>query len=183
MRARQQAFATEHAFEQVYREHGGTVLAYCLRRTDRQLAEDALAETFAIAWRRRGEIPQVALPWLLGVARKVLANQYRSARRRAALAQRVESARPSPWTPPETSGDGEVTSALATLKPADREVLMIAAWEELSSSDAGRVLGCSATAYRLRLLRAKRRLALELSARSAHVDRPEASPATEEARP
>lgn len=183
MRAQQQAFATEQAFEQLYREHGGTVLAYCLRRANRQLAEDALAETFAVAWRRRGEIPQAALPWLLGVARKVLANQYRSTRRRAALVQRVESDRSSPWAPAETGNDGEVASALATLKPADREVLMLAAWEGLSSSEAGRVLGCSATAYRLRLLRAKRRFALELSVRGAHIDQPEVSPAIEEVRP
>ena len=42
---------------------------------------------------------------------------------------------------------------------------MLAAWEELSGSEAARVLGCSATAYRIRLHRARRRLRERLDGR------------------
>ena len=60
------------------------------------------------------------------------------------------------------AADPVVLSALAALPAKDQEVLLLAAWDELTSRDAGRVLGCSATAYRLRLLRARRRLARTL---------------------
>jgi RNA polymerase sigma-70 factor, ECF subfamily len=58
-----------------------------------------------------------------------------------------------------------VLEALAALSEAEREVLMLAAWEELSSSEAARVLGCSATAYRIRLHRARKRLRERLGSR------------------
>ncbi len=48
-----------------------------------------MAETFLVAWRRLDDVPADALPWLYGVARRVLANERRSAGRRAALEQRV----------------------------------------------------------------------------------------------
>jgi RNA polymerase sigma factor (sigma-70 family) len=179
MRAKEQAFPSEQAFEQLYREHGGTVLAYCLRRADRQAAEDALAETFTIAWRRRDQIPHTPLPWLLGVARRVLANQFRSARRWTTLLERVRSSQP-PLPSAESCEDDEVVAALYALAPADREALMLSAWDGLSSSEAARVLGCSATAFRLRLLRARRKLArsLEEDGERADID-----PFTKEVRP
>ncbi len=179
MRPSRSAFAGEQQFEQLYREQGGAVLAYLLRRVERQLAEEALAETFAIAWRRRDQIPRTPLPWLLGVARRVLANQFRSARRRTALLERVQSISPPP-PKAESSKDGEVAVALCALAPADRETLMLAAWDGLSSSEAARVLGCSATAFRLRLLRARRKLARFLEEDS---ERAEIHPLAEEVRP
>src|SRR3954471_20347596 len=73
-------------FERLWARHHRRVHAYALRRTDRASAEDVVSETFLTAWRRRGEMPADELPWLLGVARLVLANQARSQRRRDALA-------------------------------------------------------------------------------------------------
>jgi RNA polymerase sigma-70 factor (ECF subfamily) len=51
-----------------------------------------------------------------------------------------------------------VLRALAELHADEREVLMLTAWEELSSPEAAAVLGCSPTAYRIRLHRARLRL-------------------------
>ncbi len=70
-------------FEQLYRQHAGAVLAYARRRTTQEAADDAVAEVFLIAWRRVDDVPAEPLPWLLGVARRVLANQRRGERRGA----------------------------------------------------------------------------------------------------
>jgi RNA polymerase sigma-70 factor (ECF subfamily) len=52
--------------------------------------------------------------------------------------------------------------ALNGLPEADREALMLAAWEGLSAQQAARVLGCSPTAFRIRLHRARRKLEASL---------------------
>jgi RNA polymerase sigma-70 factor (ECF subfamily) len=44
------------------------------------------------------------------------------------------------------------------LSDTDREVLSLAAWEELSVRDAARVLGVPASVFSVRLHRARRRL-------------------------
>jgi DNA-directed RNA polymerase specialized sigma24 family protein len=44
------------------------------------------------------------------------------------------------------------------LRPVDREVLALIAWEELSVAAAARVLGCPASQFSVRLFRARRRL-------------------------
>jgi DNA-directed RNA polymerase specialized sigma24 family protein len=62
-------------FACVFDEHVRAVSAYALRRTTPAEADDVVAETFLIAWRRLNEIPPDPKPWLLGVARRALANQ------------------------------------------------------------------------------------------------------------
>lgn len=152
---------TGERFDELYRAHAPAVLAYCLRRASRDVAEDAAAETFTIAWRRLDDAPVAPLPWLLGIARRVLANQRRSTRRQQALAERIAAQ-------PAAGGDAVVGAPileiLSTLSPADQEVLMLAAWEGLGSAEIAKVLGCTAVAARIRLHRARRRLALALEA-------------------
>ncbi|MBX6384794.1 MAG: RNA polymerase subunit sigma-24 [Microbispora sp.] len=61
--------------------HYADLLAYVRRRTESpEDAADALAETFATAWRRIGDVPAgpPARLWLYGVARRVLANGRRA---------------------------------------------------------------------------------------------------------
>lgn len=137
------------------------MLAYCLRRADREAAEEAVAEVFAVAWRRREEIPaDQPPPWLLAVARRVLANERRAARRRLALRKRL--ARERAWTEgfsPFDEGDpAPVMEAFRRLSPTDQEVLRLVAWEDLRPQGAAQVLGCSPSMFRLRLYRARRRL-------------------------
>jgi len=150
----------EARFGRLCKAHAAAVLAYALRRVPREDAADVVAETFLVAWRRLDEVDErSALPWLYAVARRVLLSHQRSTRRQRAIAERIAAAEPS--SPAETSpapGSRRVVEALAGLSEQEREVLMLCAWEELSSSEAARVLGCSATAYRIRLHRARKRL-------------------------
>jgi RNA polymerase sigma-70 factor (ECF subfamily) len=143
-------------FEEIYRQHAGAVAAYALRRASRETAEEVVAETFLVAWRRLDGVPAQPLPWLYGVARRVLANQRRSAARRASLADRLHlEARVAPL---ETVDEG-LLDALRTLRADDREVLMLVAWEGLTTTEAAQALDCSPVACRIRLHRARKRLA------------------------
>lgn len=151
----------EARFRRLCEAHTAAVLAYALRRIPRDDAADVVAETFLVAWRRLDEVDErSALPWLYAVARRVLLSQRRAARRQQAIAERVAAAEPSDLSEPSnpSSGSHRVLDAIAGLSEPEREVLLLAAWEELSSSEAAQVLGCSATAYRIRLHRARKRL-------------------------
>jgi RNA polymerase sigma-70 factor, ECF subfamily len=155
----------EERFEGMFREHYAAVRAYALRRAPAEAAQDAVAETFLVAWRRLDDVPADALPWLYGVARRVLANQRRSAKRGAALERRLTSAAVSRGTgdPGETAGEAEaVRAALDRLPERDREALMLVAWHGLSRERAARAAGCTRAAFAVRLHRARARLAAEL---------------------
>jgi RNA polymerase sigma-70 factor (ECF subfamily) len=168
----------EARFERIYAECAPAVLAYALRRSSPDDAADVVAETFVIAWRRLSELADAdVLPWLYGVARRVLSTQRRSSNRQAAVAVRLALERVEPTTPDDDAST-RVVGALAKLTESDREVLMLTAWEGLSGRQAASVLSCSPTAYRIRLHRARRRLELRLSEldrseRKASVIRPE----------
>lgn len=157
-------------FEAMFRAGYPRVLAYALRRTeDRGGAEDVASETFLIAWRRLDAVPEESLPWLLGTARRVLANQRRSARRRQpngshSSADLADVPQPGPL-PFERIAEGEAfAAAFAALGDRDREVLSLIAWDGLGVREAARVVGCTAPVFSVRLHRARRRLLKELEA-------------------
>ncbi|MEU6408961.1 RNA polymerase sigma factor [Microbispora sp. NPDC046933] len=161
-------------FEEIYLAHYADLLGYVRRRTESpEDAADALAETFATAWRRIADVPAgpSARLWLYGVARRVLANGRRAETRRSALVERL-GAELGQWDERDRKPDHEdldaVRAAFLRLGPDDREVLALVSWEGLGSAEIAAVLGCSRGAARLRLHRARKRLAKELS--SAGVD-------------
>jgi RNA polymerase sigma-70 factor, ECF subfamily len=85
----------EHRFELLFRANYPAVRAYALRRSSGDSAQDVVAETFLVAWRRLDDVPADALPWLYGVARRVLANQRRTMRRSEALGERLAGRGPA----------------------------------------------------------------------------------------
>lgn len=145
-------------FERLWSEHSSAVLRYALRRVPSSSVDDVVAETFIVAWRRLADVPEPALPWLLGVARGVAANQMRSLNRQTALAIRLASqpASATQMTSPALT-DG-VTAALDTLSDDDRELLTLIAWDGLEPREAAQVLGCASATVRVRLHRARARL-------------------------
>ncbi|RFU37474.1 sigma-70 family RNA polymerase sigma factor [Actinomadura logoneensis] len=161
----------EDEFAEVYAATYKPLLGYALRRCDSpEDAADVVAETFAIAWRRAAEMPAggEARLWLYGVARRVLANQRRGARRHglrtAALVAELSVSAP-------TRDDSAVAEVFRRLPDRDRELLALVAWEGLSHTEIATVLGCSANAVSVRLHRARGRFARAL--RSAGVVRPQ----------
>jgi RNA polymerase sigma-70 factor, ECF subfamily len=148
-------------FEQLYRENFRAVLRFAAVRVDPERAKDVAAETFLVAWRRLDDVPAEPRPWLLGVARKVIAGQFRSETRRDALALRLEAER-SGAADVDLAGvvadRDEVLTAFAALRERDREVLRLVTWDELSPAAAAEVLGVTRVAFAVRLHRARRRL-------------------------
>ena len=146
-------------FDALFASHGSDIVAYCgWRAASATDAQDVVAEVFLTAWRRLDDVPEgdAARIWLYATARRVIANQRRSNRRRAALQERLSrEARPASEEPsPELDA---VHEALARLGPRDREVLLLAEWEGLSPAQIASVLGCLTVTARGRLHRARRR--------------------------
>ncbi|WUH90901.1 sigma-70 family RNA polymerase sigma factor [Streptomyces sp. NBC_00433] len=167
--------------ERLFRQSFRRVMAYCLRRTSESAAHDVVAEVYAVAWRRRRQLPsdeEEAVLWLLGTARRVLANQARTQSRWARLLLRAAE-RTDPPEPPRTEShhlqDGAdlLAAALARSSAADRELLRLAYWDDLSRQDIAAVLGISVGAVDTRLHRARARLRARLQAASQHSDRTE----------
>ena len=150
-------------FEQLFRSHHRAVAAYARRRAPGDTSDDVVASTFLVAWRRVDEVPADSLPWLLAVARNVIATQQRGSRRRGALRLRLERGDGS--TTPRSAVEepaGQVAAALGRLPANDREAITLIAWDGLRPAEAATVLGQSPAAFRVRLHRAKRRLRREL---------------------
>lgn len=147
-------------FDRLYRETYPRVLAYARSVATRENADDAVAETYVIAWRRQRDIPRSGeLGWLIGVTRRVLANARRSHRRSGALHALLDlQPRPHGPDPAERIEDAGLRAALLALSPLDREAVLLTAWFDLSSADAAQALGITPAAFRMRAARARRRL-------------------------
>jgi RNA polymerase sigma-70 factor, ECF subfamily len=153
----------EERFRHLYEMGRPRVAAYAVRRTvNADDAADVVAETFAIAWRRLETVPdgERGVPWLFGVARKVIANRIRRTTSQSVIVRQL-ARQIAASNPTSENLDAErlaALSALDQLTDADREILMLVAWDGLTSQELGWVLGCTSTAARIRLQRARAHL-------------------------
>lgn len=169
-------------FTALYDAHYRRVLGYALLRAEQAVAEDVASETFLIAWRQLDELPDPALPWLLGVARNLLRRQRDVGRREQALTGRIAA-----LTTQDDLADWDIAeqvveratalAVLAGMRDADVEAMVLTTWFGLRPRQAASVVGCSAAAFAVRLHRARRRLAEALRAAAASPPRP--SPAAD----
>ncbi len=158
----------EERFVEIYRRYGRPVQAYCARRTHRSQAADAVAETFLIAWRRFDQLPEgdAVLPWLYGVAYRVLSHQWRHRTRGRRLIERLAGLTGVDAVPPDAIVVKHeeyrlVLAAVARLRPIDQEILKLTVWEELSYPDVALALEIEEGAARQRAYRARRNLGSE----------------------
>jgi RNA polymerase sigma factor (sigma-70 family) len=160
-------------FEALYRTHYAAVARFVYRRTAPDGAEEVVAETFAVAWRRLEHVPADALPWLYVVARNLLYAERSAVERsrRAATGAAIAAATGPGRDPADAVGERErVLRAFAALSEQDREALRLIAWDGLSQRDAARVLGLTRVAFAMRVSRARRRLAVALAQTDADVE-------------
>lgn len=147
-------------FERVFRADHAALVAFCFRRVgDYELAQDLAADTFRIAWSRWDESRQSDRAWLFGVARNLIGNEYRR--------RTTKSTTPLPTDgrePPDTRfafgfDAVDVHAALASLDPAEQEVLRLTYWDGLTATETAETLGTTTAAVWVRLTRARRAFA------------------------
>lgn len=149
--------ARRDRFEEIARDLIDPLRRFLARRTDPATAEDVLAETLLVCWRRYDDLPERPLPFAYGVARNCLANAERGARRQVRVAGRIAALDP-PREAPELIGDEWLAEAMAGLSADDAELLRLWAWERLTPAEIATVLEVTPNAVSIRLYRAKERL-------------------------
>src|SRR5688572_7187171 len=164
---RESESARRRRFNTLFASYSSDIVAYCgWRAGSASDAQDAVAEVFLTAWRRLDDVPEddAARVWLYATARRVIANQRRSSRRRVALQERLaheKASAPQELSLPGQALPGEeemlVREALRRLSARDREVLLLAEWEGLTPAQIAVVVGCRTVTARGRLHRARSR--------------------------
>lgn len=159
----------------VYERRYAHVLAYAARRVGPDAGHDVTAEVFLVVWRRQVRLePEQELAWLYATARRIVANTLRADTRRRALGIRARAALAGGCVPLLDATEAvdakiDVRRAIATLSPRDQEALLLVEWEGATDAVGAEVTGCSPAAFRARLHRARRRLALVLDGKLAAV--------------
>ena len=173
----------EARFVDLYERYQRFVASYCARRVTPDRVDDAVSEVFLTAWRRLADVPEGedGLRWLYGVAYKVVGRQWRTAARSRRLRDKLWSLGVDPVPVPEEvvvvqEESGKVLQALDRLQSLDREILLLAAWEELSHQEIAEVLDVRPDAVRQRFHKAKKRLTYEFN---RSEQRPAGTPAAE----
>jgi len=162
----------EAAFRRLYDEHAPAVHAYLARRVAPESVEDLVAETFMVAWRKLPDDLDEPLAWLYAVARRELLAHRRRESGRLRLVERLtaltlphESVAVLPVAGPVL--DPPLADAFAALSDYEKEALLLVAWEGLDHAGAGRVVGCSAATFAVRLSRARAKLRAALDSQIA----------------
>jgi len=167
------------AFEVLFRRHVRVVACHCRRRLSREPAgdvaarcDDAVAETFLHAWRRRESVTvgDSLLPWLLTTAAHCCDNIARAERRRRRLCVHL-ACQPEPWSAADQPADAASASELISntwtvidrLPPLDARVADLCLLQGLPQAEAAVMLEISEAALRGRLYRLRRLLRAEFS--------------------
>lgn len=146
----------------LYERHAPAVFRYLARRAGPAAAEDLLSDVFVAALGARKRVAAhhsgSALPWLYGIGMNVLRHHFRHGQPSWA----VEPEQGVDWDAVDARLDAEAQRrqlriALCSLSEPDRELLLLVAWEGLTSTQAAETLGISKVAARSRLHRARHR--------------------------
>lgn len=162
---------TPRAFAEVFDRHAGVVESFLRRRLGAEAAEDALSDTFLIAFRRRGSFDHAwesARPWLLGIAARVVAkNRVTEARHwRAVEAAAARGETTTGGGFEESTGRLDAAAAIHALAPRiaalsakERDTLFMYAWSDLAPEQVAQALGVPVGTVWSRLHRIRRKLA------------------------
>ncbi|MCO5972942.1 RNA polymerase sigma factor [Actinoallomurus soli] len=157
----------EARFTRLYEAYYRNVFGYVVLRVSPDAAEDVTGEVFAVAWRKIDDVPERALPWLLGVARNLARRSYGAAGKDRGLVDRLTGLTTDADLPAWDVADHVVArdqalAALRDLSPKEAEAITLIAWHGLTPAEAARAVGCTRAAFTVRLYRGRRRLARAL---------------------
>jgi RNA polymerase sigma factor (sigma-70 family) len=168
----ERSVACPASFAELFDRHHGELYRYLRRRAGPSVAADIAAETFLIAFARRGSYRpdrQSVRPWLYGIAHNLLRNHARSERRQWLAYARhgempdVDESAADAFGNADRRADASVAAArigpiLASLPAGDRDVLLLFAWADMSYADIASTLQIPVGTVRSRLNRARRQL-------------------------
>jgi RNA polymerase sigma factor (sigma-70 family) len=188
-------------FAAIFDRYYAQIHGYAARRLGQGLADDVAAETFLVAFARRERYEVTrpdARPWLYGIVSNLISRHHRAEHRRYRALARSGAHQVSEGHEEEVAirldaqaYRGPLAAALAGISSADRDVLLLVAWAQLTSDEAGEALGIPAGTARSRLHRARKRIraalaqpaAQPLAQPSAHHPAQPAAGSTGRARP
>lgn len=162
------SLADAEAFAPVFDRHARAIHRYLSRRVGTDIADDLTGETFLVAFDRREKYDTTyadALPWLYGIATKLLGRHRRResgywrawARTGTDPVQECHADAVSRQVTAQNAAR-EIAGSLAALPAAQRDVLLLVAWQELEYEEVARALGIPIGTVRSRLHRARTRL-------------------------
>jgi len=162
------------AFAGVFERHHAAIHRYLSRRLGTDLADELAAETFAVAFAKRGRYDLDAAdarPWLFGIATRLAHRHWRREERelRAYARSGVDPAAPAPDDAVAARADSvgagrTLAAALAALTAKERDVLLLYAWEQLAQPEIAAALAISPGTVKSRLHRARTRVRQSLAA-------------------
>jgi RNA polymerase sigma factor (sigma-70 family) len=164
--------ADPELFAAIFDRHANEIHRYAARRLGPQAAPDVVSDVFLAAFRNRlgyHADRADARPWLYGIATNVISQHVRADGRRAHL---LATAAPPSCVdfPADEIGDRisaerlwpAMSEVLSGLRAADRELVLLVAWAELSYEQVAQALEIPVGTVRSRLhrVRAKVRRAI-----------------------
>ena len=146
------------AFESIFERHFDAIHKYLHRRVGRDLADELAAETFVAAFERRASCrtSDSALPWLYGIATNLLRRRFRTERRQLRAYARSGVDRAVVYEDEERAADAGLASALAAMRPRERDALLLYALCDLTYDEIARALDVPVGTVRTWLHRARR---------------------------
>jgi RNA polymerase sigma-70 factor (ECF subfamily) len=156
------------------RRHAPVITRYVTRRIGRDAAEDIVAETFLVAFRQRAGYTndgRDCLPWLYGIATRLVRRHWRSETRQLRLLARTGA---DPVTEPfadrveaavsASAARPQLAAALARLPKAQRDALLLLVWADLSYEQIAAATGVPLGTVQSRISRARQRMRRQLAA-------------------
>jgi RNA polymerase sigma-70 factor (ECF subfamily) len=156
----------ELAFVALYNRYKGPVYVFCTKMLlDRELAQDAMQETFLKVYEHRAELARTTAfrSWLFTIARNHCLNLLKQLQREVELDEEVLPADALVEAPGEHMEKSEavawVNTFLGQLKPDYREVLVLREYQNLSYEEIAVITRTTLAGVKARLFKARRRLA------------------------
>jgi RNA polymerase sigma-70 factor, ECF subfamily len=157
-------------FEEIYQQHAQDVHRFVLYLSgDRALADDITSETFVRLWTSDEKIRTLTVKaYLFAIAR----NLYIDSRRAEAHLAKIDTEFPTPASNPEMQAQyrselQEVIKLLLQMPESDRAALLLRAQHGMSYEEIAHALGISLAAVKVKIHRAR----LKLAAARAHGSR------------
>src|SRR5215469_12642089 len=162
-----QSWHEPEAFATLYDRHAAAMHRFVTRRLGAEAADDVVAECFLAAFLHRDRYDtdrSDARPWLYGITANIIGKHRRAEVR---LLQALARTGTDPVTVSHadqiesrvaaSAAHRSLASALASLSPDDREVLLLVAWADLSYGEIAQALSIPVGTVRSRLNRARRK--------------------------